>query len=236
MFVSYDVSVIDNSWPIVYNMTLVIFGLRSFMRMAMDKNLSRRERKKMETRQRLMRAALRLFQEQGYDATTVKQITEAADVAKGTFFNYFETKEAILPALAGWRFQLLEEALLPEQGAPASAVARIRLALRLIADDSLAEPALMRRLFVASVHRLDINPAHVLTELLAEQVRQAQDAGEIRADLAPIYLGGVIRILFFHQLMMWHCGQRSVPLSELLDRTVDLLLDGIAGPNWRKSL
>jgi AcrR family transcriptional regulator len=202
----------------------------------MDKDLSRRERKKVETRQRLMQAALRLLQEQGYDATTVEEITEAADVAKGTFFNYFETKEAILPALAGWRFQLLEEALLPEQGAPTSAIARIKLALRLVANDSLAEPALMRRLFAASVHRLDINPAHVLTEVLAEQVRHAQDAGEIRADLSPVYLGSVIRILFFHQLMMWHCGQRSVPLSELLDGTVDLLLDGIAGPDRRQSL
>lgn len=236
MFISCGVPVIDNTWPIVYNMTLVIFVLRSFMRVAMDKSISRRERKKIETRQRLMRAALRLFEEQGYDATTVEEITEAADVAKGTFFNYFETKEAILPALAGWRFQLLEEALLPEQGAPASAVARIKLALRLVAGDSLADPALMRRLFAASVHRLDINPAHVLTEVLAEQVCQAQDAGEIRADLAPIYLGGLIRILFFHQLMMWHSGQRSVPLSELLDGMVDLLLDGIAGPYWRQSL
>ena len=119
---------------------------------------------------------------------------------------------------------------------PTSAIARIKLALRLVAGDSLAEPALMRRLFAASVHRLDINPAHVLTEVLAEQVRQAQDAGEIRADLSPVYLGSVIRILFFHQLMMWHSGQRSVPLSDLLDGTVDLLLDGIAGPNRRQSL
>ncbi len=78
----------------------------------MDKNLSRRERKKRETRQRLMEAALRLFREHGYDATAVEDITQAADVAKGTFFNYFEAKDAILPALAGWRLQQLEEVLL----------------------------------------------------------------------------------------------------------------------------
>ena len=66
----------------------------------MNSDLSRRERKKQETRQGLMEAALRLFSERGYDATTVKDITDSVDVAKGTFFNYFDTKEAILPAIA----------------------------------------------------------------------------------------------------------------------------------------
>jgi AcrR family transcriptional regulator len=200
-----------------------------------DRNLSRRERKKIETRQRLLESAFRLFRECGYDTTTVEQIAEAADVAKSTFFNYFGTKETILPALAEWRLQQLNEALLPEQGAPASPVARIKLALRLVADDPLADPVLARRLFAVGGHRLGLKPVHALTDLLAKQVCQAQAVGEIRADLSPVYLGSVIRALFFQQLMMWHHGQRSVPLPELLDGTVDLLLDGIAGPEWRHS-
>lgn len=201
----------------------------------MDRHLSRRERKKQETRQRLMGVALRLFREHGYDATTVEKIAEAADVAKGTFFNYFEAKEAILPALVEWRLQQLEEGLLPEQGAPASPVARIKLALCLVAEDPLSDPVLTRRLFAARRHRRSIHPVHALTNLLAGQVHQAQVAGEIRADLDPVYLGGVIRALLFQQMMMWHHGHRPAPLPELLDRTVDLLLDGIAGPKWRQS-
>ena len=197
---------------------------------AMDKNLSRRERKKMKTRQRLMEVALHLFREQGYDATTVEQIADEADVAKGTFFNYFETKEVILPALAALRLQQLEEALSPEQGAPASPVARIKLALRLVAKDPLADPVLTRRLFAVEMCHRSVRPAHALLNLLAEQVHQAQAAGEIRADLDPMYLGGVIRALFFQQIMMWHHSHRPTPLPELLDATVDLLLDGIAGP------
>jgi AcrR family transcriptional regulator len=200
----------------------------------MDNKLSRRERKKMETRQRLMESAFRLFRDHGYDGTTVEQIAEAADVAKGTFFNYFETKEAILPALAGWRCQQLETSLLPDQGAPASPVARIKLALRLVADDPLTDPVLVRRLFAAGMQRLDVNPVHALTNLFAEQVRQAQAAGEIRADLLPVYLGSVIRTMFFQQLVAWHHGFRPVPLPELLDDMVDLLLDGVAGPEWRR--
>jgi len=199
----------------------------------MNRILSRRERKKQETRQRLMEVALRLFREHGYDATTVGEITEGADVAKGTFFNYFETKDAILPALAGWRLQQLEEVLLPEHGAPPSPVARIKLALRLVAEDPLSDPVLTWRLFAAGMHYRGIRPVHALMNLLSEQVRQAQAAGEIRADLDPVYVGGVLRALFFQQMIMWHCGHRPAPLPELLDAVVDLLLEGVADPQWR---
>ena len=204
----------------------------------MGNNLSRRERKKRETRQRLMTAALQLFRERGYDDTTVEQIAEAADVAKGTFFNYFETKEAILPALAEWRLRLLEDVLLPERGAPASPVARIKMALDLVIEDPLAQPVLTRRMFVALMPHgqgRGVQPGRALARLLANQVRQAQVAGEIRDDLDPLYVGGLIRTLFFQQLMVWHCGYCDGPLPELIDGMVDLLLDGIAGPKWRES-
>ena len=71
---------------------MVTVFVKTVVNVAMGKHLSRRERKKKETRQRLLEAALRLFQEFGYDDTTVEEITRAADVAKSTFFNYFETK------------------------------------------------------------------------------------------------------------------------------------------------
>jgi len=55
-----------------------------------------RERKKARTRATIQASALRLFREQGYDATTIEQIIEAADVSETTFFRYFPTKEDLV--------------------------------------------------------------------------------------------------------------------------------------------
>lgn len=57
---------------------------------------SRRDRKKRLTRQRIVMAAIELFEEQGYEQTTVAQISAAADVDPKTFFNYFGSKDEVL--------------------------------------------------------------------------------------------------------------------------------------------
>lgn len=55
-----------------------------------------RERKKMRTRETIRREAFRLIEAQGYAATTVEQIADAADVSASTFFRYFPNKAALL--------------------------------------------------------------------------------------------------------------------------------------------
>jgi AcrR family transcriptional regulator len=55
-----------------------------------------RERKKAKTRAAIQQHALRLFRDQGYSATTVTQIAEAAEISESTFFRYFPTKEHVI--------------------------------------------------------------------------------------------------------------------------------------------
>ncbi|MFG2717352.1 TetR/AcrR family transcriptional regulator [Streptomyces sp. NPDC048416] len=63
---------------------------------SLQPQLSLRERKKLKTRVAIRRATYRLVAEQGYEATTVEQIAEAAEVSPSTVFRYFPTKEDIV--------------------------------------------------------------------------------------------------------------------------------------------
>jgi AcrR family transcriptional regulator len=65
---------------------------------AIDQIPGLRERKKIRTRETIRREAFRLIQENGYAATTVEQIAEAAEVSPSTFFRYFPTKESVVLA------------------------------------------------------------------------------------------------------------------------------------------
>ena len=101
-----------------------------------------RERKKAMTRAAIREQALRLFREQGYDATTVEQIADAADVSPSTFFRYFPTKEDVV---LQDDMELRWSAALQAQPPELSPVAALRAAmLEVFASLPEAEMALLR--------------------------------------------------------------------------------------------
>jgi AcrR family transcriptional regulator len=110
--------------------------------------MGRRQRRRAETRERIFRSALRLFAEHGFMATTVEDITEAADVGKGTFFNYFRNKEDVLSALAEVQLDKYAHAIqAAESGALTPREALRELWLRLPAEPAQSQ-ALVRSLMV----------------------------------------------------------------------------------------
>jgi AcrR family transcriptional regulator len=72
---------------------------------------SRRERRRLEIRSRVLDAALSLFEAQGYEATTVTEVAQRADIAYGTFFNHFPSKLHLLRELSDLALQNLFENL-----------------------------------------------------------------------------------------------------------------------------
>ncbi len=204
----------------------------------MEQTLSRRERKKLETRQALLEASLGLFREKGYSATTVEEITGRADVAKGTFFNYFTSKEALLDDLSVWHVGRLREALEVSQGAPASPVARIKLLMRLTHEQVAQDMRLFRRAFAHHLHHPVPPPQRgkrALFGFFSELVREAQDCGEVRADVDAELMADLLRMAYFRRIVA--CGDDGDEPSpvEQFERIVDLLMEGLAGPLWTAS-
>jgi len=203
----------------------------------MDQTLSRRERKKLETRQALLEASLALFREKGYRATTVEEITDRADVAKGTFFNYFASKEALLDDLAVWHIGRLRTALDVSQGAPASPVARIKLLMRLTHEQVAQDIRLFRRAFASHLRHPPAPPHRGKRELfgiLTELVAEAQACGEIRKGVDAGLVADLLRMAYFRRIVTCCDNGGEPPPVERFEQIVDLLMDGLAGQEWSK--
>ena len=117
---------------------------------------SRRQRRSAELRERLFRSALGLFASKGYAETTVEDITEAADVGKGTFFNYFPSKEHILMAFGEMQLARLESVIgeAEQWGLPMREVMRV-LVMRMT-EEPVRNPAMVRALLQANLSSVPV--------------------------------------------------------------------------------
>lgn len=88
--------------------------------------MNRRDRKKEQTRSRLLQAAISQFAKRGLYATRIEDITETADVAKGAFYNYFDSKHGLIAALLAEGIALFEAGYLDGISQEIPAPERIR--------------------------------------------------------------------------------------------------------------
>src|SRR5438552_9782866 len=102
---------------------------------------NRRTRRSAEIREKLFRSALSLIMRRGLQQTTVSDITEAADVGKGTFFNYFPTKEHVLVEFYERHRERLEERLRAVRQGQESAMAALETIMERLSQESAESPA-----------------------------------------------------------------------------------------------
>jgi TetR/AcrR family transcriptional regulator, cholesterol catabolism regulator len=198
----------------------------------MTNETSRRARKKDETRERITRAAMVLFSQRGYEATTVDDIAAQADVAKGTFFNYFSRKEALLDALAEQRVAEVEEVtrdLLAQDSDTRRKLRRFcaEMARRHVSNPELARMAVTRMLthLHSPIHGVSASLRGFLRSLL----EQGQASGELRPDVDPGRAAALIQGVAIGTLFASFCAPAgSFDLDRELQERVSLILDGIA--------
>src|SRR5262245_43398604 len=193
--------------------------------------VSRRERRSAELRERLFRAALALFASKGYAETTVEDITEAADVGKGTFFNYFPSKEHILMAFGEMQLARLESVIreAEQSGRPMREVMRT-LVMRMT-EEPVRNPAIVRALLQANLSSVPVRGELLRIHdrnraLLGRLIRQGQERGDIRADLPSEEIAQVWRQTIFGTLMFWSLGG-DASLVARIETAVWLLWEGI---------
>jgi AcrR family transcriptional regulator len=195
-----------------------------------ERPAGKRETGKLERRDRLYDAAVTLFREQGYENTTVDQITRQAGVAKGTFFNYFPTKDALLRYVGAREIGRLGVASLA--GGSTSAVGNLKRFMATLASSMERDRELVKLIFAKGMAVPDMMcgdaggfSVQSTTSLL---IRRAQHLGEINRDLDPDTLAAALDALYLQQLVRWCEAENPYALGERLTGIVDLLMMGIA--------
>lgn len=195
------------------------------------------ERKKKETRQKIIKAALDLIQSRGFDNTTMEQIAEEADVARKTLYNHFPVKEAIvdeyvrslsrkftqeafakLPSLPDTRSRLLESFdKVYEQVEINPEIIGISLGYRL------------KNMMQGEEYK-----SGGTQSLIAEIIRLGRQAGEIRQDIRAELLVKQLDILRGAVVMDWLNNPSRVELRQEMALLVDLFLKGAAGKDTKR--
>ena len=192
----------------------------------------RRQRRSSQTRERLFRAALDLFARRGFADTTVEDITNAADVGKGTFFNYFPSKDHMLLAFGEMQLGKLQSIIenLRRTREPVPQFFRT-LAVRMT-EEPARNPSIVRALLLANLSSTPVREgmrkiqAHMHT-LLSEFVQIGQQRGEVRDDLPPGDIAQVFRQTVFGTLLVWSLyGDDS--LATRISTALDVLWQGLS--------
>ncbi len=191
----------------------------------------RRERKKQAVRECLLAEARRLFVARGIDGTAVADITEAADVAAGTFFNYFSGKDELVAELAAGVFEPLVSALERTGGDAAGRVAAFFGEASVGLADARAQLGeLMVALVRASVAcDAPVDPLAALRRAWSRLLFDAQRRGEVRADAEAAYLAELVIGAFAAALLHWLRDPRY-PLERRMAQLAEFVAGGLGTP------
>lgn len=193
---------------------------------------SRVERKKEETKKKIIAVAMKLFVEQGVDSTTMEQIAAEVDIAKGTLYNYFPVKEAIIDEYIKRSFvEKNSERILALQKLPDTRSRLQQFFGELIKgvreQKELFEKYLVYRMqLMVSFHQDDSEKSGFY--LVANEIIElGQKSAEIRQDLPRYVLVELFEFAFIEAVKEFYLEPEKFRPGEVIDRYVDLCINGI---------
>jgi len=197
-----------------------------------QENASRRERKKFETEQKLIKAAMELVSLHGVFDITVEQITERADVGKGTFFNYFPSKEHLLASIFHSKREQVAMA-----GDLMRAATDVKAALHKFVQFAINEPKrtpqMVQSIFSSSL----TNPAvrEPFCALINEgrhtieiALERGQELGQVRIDMEAIEMAKFLQQILVGTQAIWAMSHPSSDLDERIEVAFEIFWRGIA--------
>ncbi len=192
-----------------------------------------RERKRQQTRQDLISAAMRLFEERGYEQTTVAEIASAAAVSTKTFFNYFASKDEVLFPHLSHRIDAAVATI--EQRGPDDQMADVLVAaMRHMLADALAEEvdgglASVRLPLIMSVPAVQAATLHryFLAETQLAQALHCAYRDALDPAAAAAVIGSVMGAAIAAALVCLQEGNTTDQLRAAVERAIGIAIQGV---------
>lgn len=194
-----------------------------------DENQSLREKKKIETRNKIFEVSGRLFKEKGFEKVTVDEITREAEIAKGTFFNYFPTKAALLREFGKQKEEMVYNMVRAELKNSTSTKKKIKNTLVFVARSNEKDKELTK-LFVFEYLRhygYEERNSRSLNTILQELFENGVKKGEVRSSIDIKRAAENITGIYFSSLMEWLWSNSDYSFSDDISKKIDIVFDGI---------
>ena len=194
--------------------------------------LGRRERRKLELRDRIRAAGLELFEAQGVEATKIQAICQRADIAQKTFFNYFPTKRHLLREIAQVSLGELLLDIEAVRKLPASTGEKVRAFFAGVADNAEEAGPMRRELLTEVIHLAhesgsEHRQAQQLRDAFGGIVSDGLEAGELTDRYGAEALTEMLMGAFYVQMFNW-AHLDAYPLREHAAEAARFLADSMA--------
>ena len=191
----------------------------------------RMERKKQETHRKIIAGAMDLFRSQGVDQTTMEQIAREVDIAKGTLYNYFPAKEAIISAYIQQSFAASASDRIKELRNLPDTRSRIRLILGGLMEGVQAQKEIFEKYFVYQIQHLislhrEAGMKSGMRLLAREIITLGQQYGELRTDLPYDILVALFEFTFIQTAQEFYMKPETFDATETIDICIDLFING----------
>lgn len=198
-----------------------------------EPQLTARQQRARDTRARLFTAAAELFDANGYHQTTVEQIVRRANVAKGTFFLHFATKDAVIAELIRAQVKGARKArarVLAERSGP---VERLRATVLGLGRMAGVSRTLSRATLAAALANPELGEeadtlVREVYETMIDDVRDAQQAGALVADPDAETIAQVLIASYLGAALHFTSSPRARPLVEMLTPILEANLAAFA--------
>jgi len=198
--------------------------------------MSLREKKKIETKNKIFEVSGRLFKEKGFENTTVDEITTEAGIAKGTFFNYFPTKEALLLYFGEQKDELIYNLIENDTVNNIPTKEKIKNILVFLAE-SYENDKELTKLIIYEYRRSigysgirageDKCRIHRLTKILHDLLEDGVKKADVKNHIEVKKAAEILTAVYFHSLIVWLKSESDYSFSMDISGKIDLLFEGI---------